>query len=184
MGDDPRIAAAPPLPYERWALRFEELVVSDLLAYPPDSGDERITATGVLEEAEDLLLCHLNGALLFEGQPDAVENPPVPAAVAEVYAEQQAATSLLARLFDALFEPEAEASVYTAVGGYDADGLPEMLAPFVVVVCGPQAYDGRRVLYEGEWLLEYLVVEGPRELRDLHARLQRAVEDYRTVRPG
>lgn len=112
-----------PLAYERWALRFEEIVVSDLLAHPLAAANyEAITTDGVLKEAEDLLLVHLAGDFLFDGEPDPIENPPVPAAIAGVAAEQQAAASLFVYIFAALFEPEVSASVYTAGGGYDGDG--------------------------------------------------------------
>lgn len=174
-------AEARPLPYERWALRFEEIVVSDLLVHPLGVGDEAITAAGVLEEAEELLLFHLTVGFLFEGEPDVIGNPPVPAAVAHVYAQQQAATSLLGNLFRALFNPEASASVYTTVG-YDGDGEACLLAQFAIaILAGVPSFEQRRVLYEGEWLLEELVADSPAGLRELHGCLYSAFESFRTA---
>ncbi len=106
-----------------------------------------------------------------------MENPPVPRHVAQVVADQQAATILLADLFRALSDAAEQAAVYTAVASYDGEGSPELLGPLsVVVLLGAPFSQSRRVVYEGEWLLEDLTAHDPGELRKVYDRLRRAVE--------
>lgn len=163
------------LPYELWAVRFEEISIARLHASLP--GIDGIVPGGVLSDGEDLLLDQLAPSFLFAESPDPVENPPVPASVGQVAAELKVATYLFAELFLALFDSDFAAEAYVVATGYDSDGDPELLAPFsVVVLSGAYGYQGRRVLYEGEWLLETLVVNDSDQLRDLHERLKATVE--------
>lgn len=91
------------LDYAQWALRYEEIIVDELRTPLADPGTADVTPSGMLQEAENLLLYNFGEALLYTEAPDPVENPPVPVGIAQTAAEHQAATTLLRNLFLAFF---------------------------------------------------------------------------------
>lgn len=165
-----------PLAYEAWLLRFEGLAISHMKASIPTPETASILQSGDVGDARDLVLSDLEPATLFKGPADPVENPRIPAAIAQVDAEEQAAGLLFTRLFLALFRPEAGARAYAAPTAYDHDGLQELLAPYSVIVlaeAGRQATT--KVIHEGEWLLEDLTAVTDIGLRDVYHRLVHAL---------
>ena len=162
------------LSYERWVARYGELARAELvLGLRAIGADDDLPADA--SWWEEYLAEALVGATLYEGDTDASENPEVPIMVAEVGLEEASARSLVKNLFGAMFEEGARAYAGTAAGERDER---EVLAPYFAVVI-----EGRRVLYEGEWLLSQLVVDERKGgLRELHGRLAEAVSGWEAVR--
>ena len=171
MGEDgPRV-----MPYEEWAVRYEELRVAWARAglMPGEVWD--VAASGRISEAEEVLLDDLRPATLFVGPAEAAENPPMPAAVAEVAGEAAAAKQVVEALFCGLYEETDGARCYVGFRREDEGDLEDLLSPMFVVLLVDGA-EGARVAYEGEWLLERLAVGDAEGLRDLYEELRRAVE--------
>lgn len=173
------------LDYESWVLRAEEVMVRDLFTRAPGMHSDYPAPTGSLADASELLLDALDPMPMFEGSPEPVENPLVPSRIAEVHAELESALTMIEHLFAALFDAGTQAKVYTAATDYDGEDHPNLLAPFsVVAVAGTAGYLGRRVLYEGECMIEEFSVRDCSELIELHERLRNSVVDGWILREG
>lgn len=177
MMNEARPTSPATLPYESWLLRYEELAINHARTHAQDALTEELRPSGTTDGARELMLFALSPQLFYDAPYDPVDNPELPATIAEVEAEQQAASDLLGWLFAALLSSGVDLTVYTSATRYDPEGFADLLAPLAVaVLAGPSNYHGRKVLYEGQWPLKRLVAADEDQLRALHERLRSSVE--------
>lgn len=166
------------LPYYSWTSSFEHAILEELMSElgEPGTGDCREE-----EEPEGILLHTLAPVTVDRDNSDRVmTSSRLPAVVADVAVQAEAATTLLEQAFAAMFPANIEGlTTYVSAGGYDEAGEPDILDLFsVVVLSGHPNYSQRRVLYEGGVLLEDLVAADATELEKVHEGLHKRVEKY------
>lgn len=169
------------LSYYSWLTSFEHVILTELLS---EFGEPEIMGAGEddePEESEGILLHTLAPVTVDDGKETfPMRSRRLPAVVAEVAAQTQAATTLVEQAFVSMFPADIAGLIpYVTVRRYDEWGEPDLLDLFsVAVLSGRPNYSGRRVLFEGGILLEDLVADSPEELRKVHTGLHKRVDSY------